>query len=142
MHEVFPALEIRFNRSKRLRRLARKLYHGFAGEALESVRAFVDVTCDGISHGLDTFSTDEPVYTLVFSIFTRNRRMDVASEIIHELTEAFDDADIQAATFECVHMGIVGTDGPRIVDAVGFATMTFELHISRKVAQPLVRMGV
>lgn len=142
MRDVFPALERRFSQNKRLVGLARKLYHGHGGEIIKSVRAHVEVTCTGISHEYDSFSTDEPLYSLEFSINTRGREATQAADIMAEIINTFDDADVTSDAFDTVSMRLTGASGPYLEDGTYRARMAFDLHVCLKTKVPVERMGV
>lgn len=142
MNDVFPALQARFNGARRLQRLARRLYHGYAGVPVKSVRAYVEVTCTAITNDFDSFDVDEPVYSLSFTIHTRDREPNTAAAIMREMVEVFDDADIQSAAFETVNMRITGQRGPVLIDGTYGATMDAMLHLCWKAKRPVERMGV
>lgn len=138
MDRVFPALERKFKSNRQLVRWARKLYHGHGGEPLADVRAYVEVTCTGGDEEFSTFSTTEPRYDLVFTIFTKDSTGRRCGEIMGEVRETFKDCHLDSGLFDTVRM-LQGTwDGPLLDQESGTyrATMAFSLHISLKVQVP------
>jgi len=139
MDRVFPALERRFKANRQLVRWARRLYHGHQGELVKTVRAHVEVTCTDIDHDFDTFDSSQPVYTLVFTVHTRDREATRAGEIMGAVRETFKDADLKASDFDTVRMLLTGGSGPVLdVDTGTYhASLTFALHVSLKVESPV-----
>jgi hypothetical protein len=133
---VFDALERRFKSNQRLRKLARKLYSGYGGEKVKSVMNHVEVTCTDTNNDFDTFDTEEPVYTLAFTVNSKSGRPDAAAEIMEELRRVYHNANLTSDAFDCCAMVMRAQSGPRLEDGTYRGEMTFELHASNKVHVP------
>ena len=140
MYYVFPALERRFTANKRLVGLARKLYHGLDGANVKS-REHVDVVGEITHHDFDTFDTDEPLYSLTFTVQSKGSRAGKVAEILRELRRTFDDGTLESGDFTVSSMRETGADGPRLVDGVYTATLTYELHVVLRSLVPANRGG-
>lgn len=138
MEYVFPALERRFNRDSFLRRFAQKLFLG-STEEVRNRRNYVEVVSEGIDHAFDTFDSDEPVYDLRFTIYTKSDRPIQCAQIMRHMHRAFKDADLESEHFDTCGMLATGEIGPTLVNGTYQAEMTFKLHVSLKTLVPVVR---
>ncbi len=144
MKDVFPALERRFKGNRRLTRLLRKMYEGHGGEPnAKSTLPYVEVTCTGENHDLDTFDTDEPLYSLTFKLYTKQSRSRDAKDAVAELRETFRNADLSSDAFTTVIMRCTDIRHPVLRDGKYEAELDFTLHVSRKTKSPvqLLRAG-
>ena len=141
MRYIFPAWEKRFNGIRRLVKLARKLEQGHGGQVLKTVRPYCDLTCVDMDKEKDTYTSDEPTYSLELWINTRDSTAKRAGLIVKEFEEWFDDADIKSAAFETVNCQHKGGQGPFIEDGVYRAMMRFEHQVSLRTKVPNVRFA-
>ena len=138
MYRVFPALEARFNRNRRLVGLARRLYHGLAGQQ-RGTRDSVEVT-GSIVGNEDTFGTDEPIYELIFTVFGSGTLPDRTAAILEELERTYKDGVLDSAYFDVSAMLLTNASGPELGEGkVWQGRMVYELYVCRKVGVPVER---
>lgn len=135
MEFVFPAIERRFDRDRKLKTLGRKLYLGSA-DPVRVVKEWVELTVDDINRDFDTFNSDEPVYSLTFTAWTKSRSPVKCSQIMRHIERVFHDCDLQSQNFLTVGFRMTGGDGPVLEDSAYKGTRSFELSTFLKSRRP------
>ncbi len=141
MKDVFPALERRFKGNKRLVQLLRKLYEGHDGEPnAKSTLPYAEVTCTDETSELDTFDTDEPMYSITFKMYFKQNAKRDAQSAVSEMRATFHLGQLSSDAFDTVIMRRTGTRHPVLRDAKYEAEMTFSLHVCRKTKSPVAAL--
>lgn len=144
MKLVFPALNRRFCESAAMRRVGRKLFRGFLGDAsMASTTPFVEVS-GVIGETLDTMGgtqdgTDVEVWDIEFTFISGRREPKAADDWLEEMVKLFDDANLNDANFTTV--GMVRTDRtePFIENGAFRAAIRYDLLIQRTFNLPAER---
>lgn len=130
MDYVFPALERAFNGDAELKDAGRKLYQGILDEP-RNVPDYVEVECTEVNHDLDTFETEEPVYTLRWVVKSKHSRADKCARIMKAIERVFHNQSLTSAHFAVAGMVMGSGSGPTMVEAVFQGEWTMTLHTCR-----------
>jgi hypothetical protein len=141
MHVLFPALEARFNQDDTLRRLAGKLYHGFAGDRFKPALPYVEAHRIGGNDDFDTWDKDVEGYDIQFSVFTKATQPARAAEILHHMTRVFDDAQLESEHFTHVQSKRTNISGPTVIEGVYQGVVSYDFLIERTNLVPVTRFA-
>lgn len=141
MQVLVETIRSRFEQDVSLRANGRKLYFGLDG-AQKSVLPYVDLIFVS-SAPTDNFAADVEEYQIQFSIFTKRETPDLCFSIIDDMVRVFDDCELDGAErsppFYTLIFERTGIIGPRVVEGVYQAIMTYRVVIQRLNMVPATR---
>lgn len=136
MEAIFTALQARFKADTEAKKVLGRLYQGFEGEPIRSVLPYVEVSKSNESDELDTFDSDVESFDLTFTIFTKRLHPKKPNQGTSILRRLFDDVDLASESFNTVMFRRTGGDGPKLVDSLYQASITFSVILHRKTPVP------